>query len=143
MFKKIALHLIFMLALGVFACSLVLFGSLAVSAQPAARSGNAVNDGPRPPPMEEMMSFVQLNAQQITVVRNILDSERQAMNALNESIRPQRDAIHQSTRKKLAATLSAEQLQRFDEWREANRPPRPQGDAARERPTATQKLQTR
>ncbi len=140
MLKKIALHLMFMAALCVFACSLVLFGSLTAHAEQATRPGN---DGPRPPQMEEMFSFVRLNAQQTTAVRNILDSERQSMNALNESIRPQRDSILQATRKKLAAALSADQLQRFDEWREAHRPPRPQGDAAGDRPAPAQSSQPR
>ena len=118
MLRKLVLQGFFLLALAVFAGALFMFGTLSATAQP-------VGEGQRPPRPEEMLKSLKLSGQQSTVVQNILDSERQAMMALNDSIRPQRDAIFQSTRKKLAATLTPEQLQRYDEWREANRPPRP------------------
>jgi len=139
MLKKLVLQLMFMLALGVFAGSLCLFGSLSVSAQPAGPGGMPGINGERwPARLDELMTSLKLSSQQATSTQNILDSERQSMRALDESIRPQRDAIRQATRKKLAATLTPEQLARYDEWREANRPPHPQDEPAGNRPAPKQ-----
>ena len=98
----------------------------------------------RPPRIDELLAALQLTPHQTTTVQNTIDSERVAMRALDEALRPQRDAIHDATRKKLATALTLEQMQRFDDWHIANRPPRPEAirDRQPEAPVSTRRNQT-
>ena len=130
MLKKTILQTMFVLTLITFAGALFLFGTTTVSAQ---GSSPGAGDPHRPPPrIEELVNSLRLTAAQTTAVQNLLSAERTAIRALDESLRPQRDAIHMKTRKELAATLTPEQLKRYDEWREAHHPPRPENDKPRE-----------
>ena len=150
MVRKITLQLMTFMALGTFAGALYLSGATGVAAQPAGGQANGAQDAPRPAPprpprTEELVKALGLNAQQATAVQGTLGAERDAMRALDEATRPQRDAIHAETRKKLAAALTAEQLKRYDDWREANRPPRPEGAGSRQAdaPSNTRRNPTR
>jgi len=126
MLKKIVLETLFVLAVITFVGALYIFSITTVSAQTiSARGQNAAP--PRPPRIDELLAALQLTPQQTTTVQNTIDTERVAMRALDEALRPQRDAIHEATRKKLAVALTSAQMQRFDDWRSASRPPRPDG----------------
>ena len=124
MLRKIVLETLFALALITFVGALYLFSTTTVGAQTIGTRGNS-NAPPRPPPIDDLLAALQLTPQQTTTVQNTIDSERVAMRALEEALRPQRAAIHEATRKKLAVALTSAQMQRFDDWRSANRPPRP------------------
>lgn len=142
MLRKIILETLFVLALITFAGSLFLFSITTVGAQTTAVRDRA--NTPRPPRMDDLLATLQLTQQQTTTAQNALEAERTAMHALDDALRPQRDAIHDATRKKLAAALTPEQLQRYDDWRNANRPPRPDGirDRQSEAPVNTRRNQT-
>ena len=134
MIRKLIPIALFVVALAVFAGSLLAFTTMTVQAQPAPRPQAA--QGQPGMPMEELLTALKLNGSQSSSVRNTLDSERTSMRALEESVRAQRAAIVMETRRKLTAMLSAEQLKAYDEWREAHRPPprpgeAPQNDAPR------------
>lgn len=118
MLQRFVVKAMFMLSLLVFVVSLMLLGTLSVNAQGLPHDA----DGRRPPRTEELIGALRLSSQKTTEVRNILDAERQAMRSLDDSIRTQREAIHRATRAKLAATLTPDQLQRYEAWRETNRP---------------------
>ena len=134
MLRKSVLHAMFVLALIVFATSLVVFGTTTVSAQTAAaRAGGDAPRPPHPPRIEELLNTLRLTTAQSTVVQNTLSAERTAIRAIDDSLRPQRDAIHLKTRKDLAAVLTPEQLKRYDEWRDVHRPP-PATAGQRQRP---------
>ncbi len=125
MLRKVLFQSMFVLALCVFAGALMVIGSMTAGAQPAGSSRNAnpppsPGEGSRGPVLESILG---LNDKQAVALLNALESERAAMHALEESLRPKRDAIRAATRSKLEATLSAAQLERYDEWREAHRPP--------------------
>lgn len=130
--RKIILQTMFVLALITFAGALFLFGTTTVSAQGSSPGAGDTHRPPPPPRIEELVNSLRLTAAQTTAVQNLLSAERTAIRALDESLRPQRDAIHMKTRKELAATLTPEQLKRYDEWREAHRPPRPENDKTRQ-----------
>lgn len=143
MLRKIVLETLFVLALITFVGSLYLFSITTVGAQTMSAPGQS--DAPRRPPrIDELLAALQLTPQQTTALQNTIDTERVAMRALDEALRPQRDAIVEATRKKLAAALTPVQLQRFDEWRRTNRPPRPDGirDRQSEAPNYTRRSQT-
>ena len=124
MLRKIVLETLFVLALITFVGSLYLFSITTVGAQVIGARGNS-DAPPHPPRIDELLAALQLTPQQTTTVQNTIDAERVAMRALDEALRPQRDAIHEATRKKLAVALTSAQMQRFDDWRSASRPPRP------------------
>ena len=98
-----------------------MLGMIVAHAQPA--------DMNRPAPMRpgELARTLGLSDQQSVSFQNILDGQRKAMDALQETIRPQRDAIRESTNQKLAKVLSASQLAAFEKWQQENRPARPDG----------------
>ena len=135
MLRKIVLETLFVLALITFVGSLYLFSITTVGAQTVSARGrsDAPPPPPRPPRIDELLAALQLTPQQTTTVQNTIDAERVAMRALDDALRPQRAAIHNATRNKLAAVMTFEQLQRYDEWRIANRPQRPNG--VRDRPS--------
>jgi Spy/CpxP family protein refolding chaperone len=82
-------------------------------------SGNA-----RPPEMhnghhgeeviERMKSDLNLNDDQVTQIRAILDQTRNDYRALRTEVRPRYDAVRQNARAKIRALLNAEQQQKFD-----------------------------
>ncbi len=143
MLRKIVLETLFVLALSTFVGSLYLFSITTVGAQTVGAAGRN-NTPPRPPRIDDLLAGLQLTPQQTTAVQNTIDTERMAMRALDEALRSQRDAIHDATRKKLAAALTPAQMQRFDDWRNTNRPPRPDGVRGRqsEAPNYTRRNQT-
>ena len=119
MLRKIVLETLLVLALITFVGSLYFFSISTVGAR-------GIGDtAPRPPRLDELLAALQLTPQQTTTVQNTIDAERVAMRALDEALRPQRDAIHEATRKKFVVALTSAQMQRFDDWRSASRPPRP------------------
>ncbi len=120
MLQRFVVKTMFMLSLLVFVVSLMLLGTLSLSVNAQGLPHEA--DGRRPPRTEDLIGALRLLSQKTTEVRNILDAERQAMRSLDDSIRTQREAVHRATRAKLAATLTPDQLQRYDAWRETNRP---------------------
>ena len=132
MLKKTILQTMFVLTLITFAGALLLFGTTTVSAQGSSPGAGDARRPPPPPRIEELVNSLRLTVAQTTAVQNLLSAERTAIRALDESLRPQRDAIHMKTRKELAATLTPEQLKRYDEWREAHRPQRPENDKTRQ-----------
>ena len=132
MLRKIILQAMFVLALITFAGALFLFGTTTVSAQASSPGAGDTHRPPPPPRIEALLNTLRLSAAQTTAVQNTLSTERTAIRALDESLRPQREAIHMKTRKELAAMLTPDQLQRYDEWRAAHRPPRPEHDAGRQ-----------
>jgi hypothetical protein len=144
MLRKIVLETLFVLALITFAGSLFLFSISTVGAQTAAVRTKGEIQPPRPSRIDDLLAALQLTQQQATTVQNAIDTERTAMRALDDALRPQREAIHDATRKKLAAALSPEQMQRFEAWRTANRPPRPDGvrDRQLETPVNNRRNQT-
>ena len=84
-----------------------------------------VRPQPGPPPINALANAVGLDAQQTTAIQAIFDTEHQAMDALEDSIRPQRDAIMTASKQKIVNLLSADQLALFQTWQEAHRPPPP------------------
>ena len=106
-----------------------LFGLAGASAhaEPTAPDGGQRPASGNPMRVDDLLAAMHLTAQQTSSTQNTLDTERTAMRALEESVRAQRESIHAATRKKLAATLTPEQLTRFDAWRRDNRRPPPQG----------------
>ncbi|MCY7387213.1 MAG: hypothetical protein LH481_03980 [Burkholderiales bacterium] len=142
MLRKIVLETLFVLAVITFFGALYLFSITEVSAQTVSARGKS--DAPlRPLGLDELLAALQLTPQQTTTVQNTIDTERVAMRALDEALRPQRDAIVEATRNKLAVALTSAQMQRFDDWRSANRPPRPDGVRGRqsESPVTTRRSQ--
>ena len=127
MVRKLVIHMMFVLALCVFAGALVVIGTMTAGAQPIGAPRNSPLPAPpgNGPQLPLLASIPGLNDQQSVALRNALEAERAAMRALDESTRPQRDAIHATTRAKLATILTAAQLARYQEWRAARRPPPP------------------
>ena len=121
------------LSLVTFASALFVFGTTTVGAQPSPPGRGDLPRSQRPPPprIDALLSALQLTAAQTISVQNTLNAERTAMRALDDALRVQREAIHSKTRVELAATLTPDQLKRYDEWREANRPPRPPNEPGR------------
>ena len=95
-------------------------GVMAAYAQPAAPPDAAQRAA-------EMAKALKLSSTQAASMKTILDAEQAAMQAL----RTQRDTITRTTKQNLAKLLSAEQLGRFEEWKQTHRPPRPTGDGDR------------
>ena len=73
-----------------------------------------------PPPPGSMSRELGLNADQAKRFEAVLQAERTAMDKLRE----ERQRIHNNTREKLAAFLTAEQLKRFEAMRPGNAPVR-------------------
>lgn len=121
MLKKMVLQFIFATSVIVFAGALLMLGMMVAHAQPADMNRSA------PMRPEELARALGLSAEQTVSFQNILDGQRKAMEALQEAIRPQRDAIRESTHQKLAKVMSASQLAAFEKWQQENRPPRPDG----------------
>jgi hypothetical protein len=78
-----------------------------------------------------LMSSLKLSAQQAAAVKTILDADRAATDALRQEMRTKNEAVHATTKQKLAKILNAEQLGRYEEFKQANRPPRPEGEPPR------------
>ena len=133
MIIKILLRVMLVLSLVTFASALFVFGTTTVGAQPSPPGRGDAPRPPRPPPprIDALLSALQLTAAQTISVQNTLNAERTAIRALDDALRVQREAIHSKTRVELAATLTPDQLKRYDEWREANRPPRPPNEPGR------------
>jgi hypothetical protein len=77
------------------------------------------------PTAQELSKLLKLSPKQAPEVQAIIDAERREMQELREAMRAKADALHERTRQKLAKQLNAEQIGRYEEWREVNRPPRP------------------
>jgi Spy/CpxP family protein refolding chaperone len=63
---------------------------------------------------ERMQRDLNLNEQQATEIRAILDQTRNEYRALRQEVRPRYDLIRQNARTRIRALLNAEQQQRFD-----------------------------
>jgi Spy/CpxP family protein refolding chaperone len=63
---------------------------------------------------ERMKSDLNLNEQQATQIRAILDQTREEYRQLRTEVRPRYDAVRQNARTKIRALLSPEQQQKFD-----------------------------
>ena len=63
---------------------------------------------------EHMKRDLNLNDQQATEIRAILDQTRNEYRALRTEVRPRYDAIRQNARTRIRALLTTEQQQRFD-----------------------------
>ena len=63
---------------------------------------------------EEMKRDLNLNDQQATEIRAILDQTRNEYRVLRAEVRPRYDAIRQNARTRIRALLTPEQQQRFD-----------------------------
>lgn len=64
--------------------------------------------------LEEMKRDLDLNEQQATQIRAILDQTRNDYRALRAEVRPRYDTLRQTARTRIRALLSPEQQQRFD-----------------------------
>ena len=63
---------------------------------------------------EDMKRDLNLNDQQATEIRAILDQTRNEYRALRTEVRPRYDALRQNARTRIRALLTPEQQQRFD-----------------------------
>lgn len=63
---------------------------------------------------ERMKSDLNLNDQQSTEIRAILEQARNEYRALRSEVRPRYDAVRQNARAKIRALLTPEQQQKFD-----------------------------
>jgi Spy/CpxP family protein refolding chaperone len=63
---------------------------------------------------ERMKRDLDLNEQQATQIRAILDQTRDDYRQLRAEVRPRYDAVRQNARTKIRALLTPEQQQRFD-----------------------------
>jgi hypothetical protein len=79
----------------------------------------------------ELLSSLKLNAQQSKSVKAILEEDQKAAEEMRQAMRTKIDALHAATKQKLAKVLNAEQLGRYEEFKQANRPPRPPGEPPR------------
>ncbi|HEY0407582.1 MAG TPA: hypothetical protein VGC89_17740 [Pyrinomonadaceae bacterium] len=73
------------------------------------RGGRGKEDG-----FEKMKRDLDLNDQQSTEIRAILDQTRNDYRALRTEVRPRYDTIRQNARTRIRALLTPEQQQRFD-----------------------------
>ncbi|HEY0385361.1 MAG TPA: hypothetical protein VGC64_05090 [Pyrinomonadaceae bacterium] len=64
--------------------------------------------------LEEMKRDLNLNEQQATQIRAILDHTRNDYRALRAEVRPRYDTLRQNARTRIRALLTPEQQQRFD-----------------------------
>ncbi len=103
----------FVTTLAIAGC-LLMVGVYSAYAQPAGQSS-------------DLAKALNLTPKQTPEVQAIIDAERREVQALREAMRAKMDALHDATNKKLAKVLNTEQMGRYAEWREANRPPRPEG----------------
>lgn len=76
---------------------------------------------------ERMKRDLNLNEQQATEIRAIVDQTRNDYRSLRTEVRPRYDAIRQNARARIRALLTPEQQQRFDA-RMAERDARRDGD---------------
>jgi Spy/CpxP family protein refolding chaperone len=113
------------------ACCVVLLGVATAYAQPVGQSAPP-REGP--PPTSDLTKTLKLTPKQVPEVEAILNAERKEMQSMREAMRAKADALHDATRQKLSKLLNAEQMGRYAEWREANRPPRPEGGPPPRRP---------
>lgn len=64
--------------------------------------------------IERMKSDLNLNDNQVTQIRAILDQTRNDYHTLRTEVRPRYDAVRQNARAKIRALLTPEQQQKFD-----------------------------
>ncbi|MBV9957308.1 MAG: hypothetical protein JO360_02770 [Acidobacteria bacterium] len=98
---------IWLVIVGVFALGCVTGASLDSVYRLRGRGGKA--DG-----FERMKRDLNLNEQQSTQIRAIVDQTRNDYRSLRTEVRPRYDAIRQSARTRIRALLDPEQQQRFD-----------------------------
>lgn len=81
--------------------------------------------GPRrgPPPFTELANALALTEAQVAPTMAIFETQREQMRALDEPNREQREQIRAATKASLAAILSAEQMQKLEEFHASHRPP--------------------
>lgn len=78
------------------------------------RQGRRDGPGGKEKAFEDMKRNLNLNEQQATEVRAILDQTRNEYRALRTEVRPRYDALRQNARTRIRALLTPEQQQRFD-----------------------------
>ncbi len=99
--------------------ALVTLSAVAEPSQRDPRSG--------PPPFAELANALALTEAQVAPTMAIFETQHQQMWALDELTRAQREQIHAATRASLLAILTAEQMQKLEQFHASRRPP-PRGD---------------
>jgi Spy/CpxP family protein refolding chaperone len=130
--KEMDLFMKFIVSMAI-ACLVLMLGVATGYAQPVGEPAQPPRDGNGAPPREradtatDLSKTLKLTPKQAPEVEAIISAERREMQAMREAMRAKADALHETTRQKLSKLLNAEQMGRYAEWREANRPPRPEG----------------
>ena len=83
---------------------------------------------PGPPPFIEIANALELTEAQVAPVKAIFDIQHEQMQALDAPNRERHEQIRAATQASLAAILSAEQMQKLQEFNASHRPPPPQRD---------------
>ena len=125
--RQIAMCINFFTLIALAGC-VFMIGFVSVYAQSSSALGG-------PPPerraSDDLAKTLKLTAKQSPAVEAIIAAERSEMHALREATRAKADAIQVNAKQKLAKLLNAEQLGRYEEWKQARRPPRPDGGPPR------------
>jgi Spy/CpxP family protein refolding chaperone len=102
-------------------CSLFLCVALPLGAEPLRRP-------PPGPPFFQLAEALQLSDAQLAPVRAILQTQQEQMRTLDQANRTQRQQLRVSTHSKLRAILSAEQMQKLNEFEKSHRPLPPEDE---------------
>jgi Spy/CpxP family protein refolding chaperone len=86
----------------------------AASERHEGRGGGGGRRGGKGDVFESMKRDLNLNEQQATEIRAILDETRNGYRALRAEVRPRYDALRQSSRTRIRALLTPEQQKLFD-----------------------------
>lgn len=107
---------IWLVVLGVFVLGCVTGAALDSVYRMKARGDRGAERGrrDRKDVFEQMKRDLNLNDQQATEIRAILDATRNEYRQLRTEMKPRYDAIRQQGRARIRALLNAEQQQRFD-----------------------------
>lgn len=80
------------------------------------------------PPMKELISQLNLNEQQQAEVKSVLKQQREQMHSMREQFQEQHheemESVRLQTLDKLSSILTASQMEQFEAWMEAHKPPR-------------------
>lgn len=125
--RQIALCMKFVTSIALAGC-LFMIGIFSACAQAPTAPGGQPPERRVP---DDLAKTLKLTAKQSPAVEAIIDAERSEMRALREATRAKADAIQANAKQKLAKLLNAEQLGRYEEWKQANRPPRFDGGQPR------------
>lgn len=107
---------IWLVIVGVFALG-CMTGAALDSAYRLRAGGNGQREGRRggkEDVFEKMKRDLNLNEQQATEIRTILDQTRNDYRALRTEVRPRYEALRQNARTRIRGLLTPEQQQRFD-----------------------------